>query len=70
MGAPAAGAAASMGIAGGQQAGADPNAAAQAGQASWGAADPNNYYANYWGGYYNQAPAADGQTTQMQGAPQ
>lgn len=56
--------------AGSQQAGADLNAtgvAGQAGQAQWGAADPN-YYSNYWGGYYGQQAA--GQPTgdaQMQG---
>lgn len=36
----------------GQQGGADPNAAAAAGQGQgqWPAGDPNSYYSNYWGG--------------------
>ncbi|KAJ6604392.1 hypothetical protein DFH09DRAFT_1242395 [Mycena vulgaris] len=49
---------AGLGLAAGAgQSGADPNAlaaAGQAGQAQWGAADPNSYYSNYWGGYYGQ----------------
>ncbi|KAF7319957.1 hypothetical protein MKEN_00779600 [Mycena kentingensis (nom. inval.)] len=45
---------------------ADPSALA-AGQAQWGAADPNSYYSNYWSGYYGQqAGQAD---SQMQGPP-
>ncbi|KAG6861211.1 hypothetical protein C0995_002560 [Termitomyces sp. Mi166 len=68
---PAGGAAAGLGIsAGAQQPGADPNAAAaagQAGQPQWGAADPS-YYSNYWGGYYGQAgQQTAGGDTQMQG---
>lgn len=63
----AAGAGAGLGIAnGGQQVGGDANAA-QAGQAAWGATDPNSYYANYWGGYYGQQPGQQGQDAQMQG---
>jgi nucleolysin TIA-1/TIAR len=54
MGQPAAGGGAGLGLTtGGQQPGADPNAAAiagQPGQAQWGGADPNSYYSNYWGG--------------------
>ncbi|KAF8167895.1 polyadenylate-binding protein [Crassisporium funariophilum] len=55
---------------GGQQPGADLNAAASAqpGQPQWGATDPN-YYSNYWGGYYGQqaATAQPGGDAQMQG---
>lgn len=66
-GMPQAAAGAGLGIAnGGQQAGGDANAA-QAGQAAWGATDPNSYYANYWGGYYGQQPGQQGQDAQMQG---
>lgn len=66
----AAGDAAVQGLPGApQQPGADPNvAAAQAGQAQWGSADPNSYYSNYWGGYYNQPQA--GADAQMPGAAQ
>lgn len=36
---------------GAQQPGGDINApGAQPGQPQWGAADPNSYYSNYWGG--------------------
>jgi len=53
-----------------QQPGADPNAAAaagQAGQAQWGGADPNSYYSNYWGGYYGQGGQQATGDSQMQG---
>lgn len=49
---------------------ADPNAAAaagQAGQATWGGADPSSYYSNYWGGYYGQGGQQAGGDVQMQG---
>jgi len=63
---PAGAGAGGLGIApGGQQPGADPNAAGQVGQAQWGGGDPNSYYSNYWGGYYGQAGGGD---VQMQGS--
>nr|GAT47906.1 predicted protein [Mycena chlorophos] len=70
QGAGAAAAGLGLAAAAGQAAG-DPNAlaaAGQAGQAQWGAADPNSYYSNYWGGYYGQQAGQAGDS-QMQGAP-
>jgi len=41
--------------------------ATQAAQAQWGAADPNTYYSNYWGGYYGaQGASQQGGDAQMQ----
>jgi nucleolysin TIA-1/TIAR len=69
-GMPQANPAAGVGLGVAQQPGADPNAAAAAGQAAqaqWGGADPNQYYSNYWGGYYGQAGQQGSQDVQMQG---
>ncbi|KAI0786003.1 hypothetical protein C8Q75DRAFT_794323 [Abortiporus biennis] len=53
--APATGAPGAIGMPAAQAGATDPNAAVgQAPQSQWGAADPSQYYSNYWGGYYNQ----------------